>query len=161
MESRTSGSFHVWLLSLTRMHVSGVSPFLLPTGIPLYGYTIIRLSSFSWRTFGLFLVWGFYEQSAMHICVKIFLEICVFISFGKIPRCGSAGSEGSCTLCTFTLASSRKRSSGEMESHPLMALLSFLISVSACSVFISRPHSGDAEQTALNKCCGHCSAGCC
>lgn len=88
----------------------------------------------------------------MHICVKIFLEICVFISFGKIPRCGSAGSEGSCTLCTFTLASSRKRSSGEMDSHPLMALLPFLISISACSVFMSRPHSGEAEQTALNKC---------
>ena len=88
----------------------------------------------------------------MHICVKIFLEICVFISFGKISRCGSAGSEGSCTLCTFTLASSGRRSSGEMESHLLTALLSFLINFSACSIFMSRPHSGAADETALNTC---------
>lgn len=83
------GIFHVWLLSLTShlcdsfnlLHVSAVSPFLLPNGIPLYGYTIICLSSFSWRTFGLFLVWGFCEQRAMHICVKIFLEITCFHFF--------------------------------------------------------------------------------
>lgn len=35
---------------------------------------------------------------------------------------------------------------------PLMALLSFLINFSGCSVFRSCPYSGGADQTALNKC---------
>ena len=39
-----------------------------------------------------------------------------------------------------------------MDSHPFMALLSFLINFSGCSVFRSCPHSGAADQTALNKC---------
>ena len=39
-----------------------------------------------------------------------------------------------------------------MDSHPLMALLSFLINFSGCSVFRSCPHSGGSDQTALNKC---------
>lgn len=53
-------------------------------------YLIYLYSSLS--TFGFFLLWYYYNKSAMNICVQVFMWTNTFIFLGFMPRSGISGS---------------------------------------------------------------------
>lgn len=81
----------LWLLSV-------LHSFLLPNNTSRTDISHIIDPSISWQTLELFLVLTTRKNAALKICVQIFIQICVFISFEYIPKSKIAGSRGN--LCS-------------------------------------------------------------